>query len=189
MRTRRLLLTLVVAAASLVGCSDGDDTGASRPIVRELPDPCRLVTSSTLRRETDRQYRVVDADETENADARSCSWVEVVELDEGDGTGDENDYLADEALRYLDLAIVRTSDTLDVTDVVDDVRSGDDEVDERPELTVDGGGSGNLADEAFSVGGTLYVRKDDRLLIAATRSADDLDDLAKGILPRLVGRL
>lgn len=189
MRTRRVLLMLVVAAASLVGCSDGDDTASGPPIVRELPDPCRLVTSSTLRRETERQYRVVDADETENPDSRSCAWVEVVEEDEGDGTGDSNDYLADEAPRYLDLAIVRTSETTDVDAVIGDVRSGDDEVVERPELTLDGGGTGQLADEAFSVDGTLYARKGERLLIASTKSADDLEDLAEGILPRLVGRL
>ena len=189
MRMRRLLLVFVVAAAALVGCSDGDDTAQGPPIVRELPDPCRLVTSSTLRRETGRQYRVVDADETENPDSRSCAWVEVVEEDEGDGTGDPNDYLADDAPRYLDLAIVRTSETVDVDSVIEDVRSGDDEVAERPELTLDDGGTGQLADEAFSIDGTLYVRKGERLLIASTKSAEDLDDLAEGILPRLVGRL
>ncbi len=68
-------------------------------------------------------------------------------------------------------------------------RSGDDEVVERPDLTLDGGGIGQLADEAFSVDGTLYARKGDRLLIASTKSAEDLDDLAEAILPRLVGRL
>jgi hypothetical protein len=189
MRTRRLLLVFVVAAASLVGCSDGDDTGEGPPVVRELPDPCRLVTSSTLRRETDIQYRVVDADETENPDARSCSWLEVVEVDEGDGTGDPRNYLDETAPRFLDLAIVRTSDEVDVAVVIADVRSGDDEVVERPEFTVTAGESSQLADEAFSVGGTLYARKGERLLMAATASEDDLADLAEGVLPRLIGRL
>lgn len=181
-----LVLVAGLAVGGLAGCGDDDSADGPAPPTR-LADPCRLVSSTQLRRDLGVEFtlRPAGTEPTEAAvEQMSCSWVSI------DPEADESaDYLDRDVPRFIDV-VVRRSETGGEFDgaVFLDELSTDPDAAEVPELLASEADA-TLADEAVTAGSSLFVLKGDVLMTISADSAESLDELIPEVAQRILRRL
>ncbi len=172
---------------SLSGCGGDDGSSEADTVVRRLPDPCRLLSVSQLRRDLDQEFLLrppaPDASEP-SAYELACSWISVDE-----DTEQDEDFLEEPVNGFIDI-VVRRSDPdtgFDAAEFFDEMTIGPD-AQERSELLATEE-KPTLGDAAVSVGPALYVRKGDVVLTVLTADVAALDDLIPEAVERVIRRL
>ncbi len=179
-RTASVAVGLIVVG--LAACSGGDGGGGDGSTGAPLSDPCRVLSVTQRGRDMAAKYSLEAVEPPApdgSPDLETCSWVG------GDGEATE-DYLDREATPFIDMAIRRSDPSTDFDAVTFfEAFAADPNAMERPELLT--GADSGQADQAVSVGSSLFVLKGDVVLSVHTGSSRHLDELIPDPIARVVG--